>query len=140
MMPLVGFLPATDPRISSTVDAIRRELMMGDFVLRYRTTDGDVDGHPAGELVFLTRSFWLAAVLVLAGQRGDARNVFQRLLALGNNVGLLSAEYDPRTGQHFGNFPQAFTHLALVGAGLAPGRQRPLCSVESSLDEPSSAD
>ncbi len=112
-MPHLGFLPATDDRFRSTVDAIRSELMVDGLVLRYRTRDdGAVDGLPAGEGVFLPCSFWLADVLAMQGSIEEARELFERLLDLRNDVGLLSEEYDPRAGRMLGNFPQAFTHLA----------------------------
>ena len=130
LIPLVGFLPAHDPRVVSTVEAIRRDLTRDGFVLRYHTDeDGDVDGLPAGEGVFLACSFWLVEVLTLQGQRDEARALFERLLALRNDVGLLAEEYDPRSGRQLGNFPQAFTHLALVEAALALGG-------ESAMREP----
>jgi len=120
VIPLVGFLPHDDPRVVSTVEAIRRDLTHDGLVLRYRTDeDGDVDGLPAGEGVFLACSFWLVEVLALQGNREEARELFERLLALRNDVGLLSEEWEPRTGRLVGNFPQAFTHLALVEAALA---------------------
>jgi GH15 family glucan-1,4-alpha-glucosidase len=120
VIPLVGFLPADDPRVVSTVDAIRRELTHDGLVLRYRTEeDGDVDGLPAGEGAFLACSFWLVEVLAMQGKREEARTLFERLLALRNDVGLLAEEWDPRAGRLVGNFPQAFTHLALVEAALA---------------------
>ena len=124
-MPLVGFLPATDPRIVSTVDAIRRELTVDGLVLRYRAEEGEVDGLPAGEGVFLACTFWLVEVLELQGRHNEARELFERLLDLRNDVGLLSEEYDPIAGRQLGNFPQAFTHLALVSAALALGEGRP---------------
>ena len=120
VIPLVGFLPAAHPRVVSTVEAIQRDLTHEGFVLRYRTDEeGDVDGLPPGEGVFLACSFWLVEVLALQGRRDEARSLFERLLTLRNDVGLLAEEYDPRTGRQLGNFPQAFTHLALVEAALA---------------------
>ncbi len=122
IIPLVGFLPIDDPRVVSTVETIRRELTQDGFVLRYRTQeDGDVDGLPPGEGVFLACSFWLVEVLALQGRREEAQELFERLLALRNDVGLLAEEYDPKSGRQLGNFPQAFTHLALVEAALALG-------------------
>ena len=127
VMPLVGFLPADHPRVVSTVEAIRRDLTHDGFVLRYRTDEhGDVDGLPPGEGVFLACSFWLVEVLALQGRRDEARALFQRLLELRNDVGLLAEEYDPRTGRQLGNFPQAFTHLALVEAALALSASHPM--------------
>jgi GH15 family glucan-1,4-alpha-glucosidase len=120
LMPLVGFLPATDERVMSTVAAIRRELTVDGLLLRYRShDDGGVDGLPAGEGVFLPCSFWLVEVLALQGAVDEARELFEWLLDLRNDVGLLSEEYDPGSGCQLGNFPQAFTHLALVSAALA---------------------
>jgi GH15 family glucan-1,4-alpha-glucosidase len=127
LMPLVGFLPADDTRFASTVEAIRRELTVDGLVLRYASrSDGCVDGLPAGEGVFLACSFWLAEVLALQGRREEARELFERLLDLRNDVGLLAEEYDPVEGIQLGNFPQAFTHLALVGAAMAIGEGQSL--------------
>ena len=124
-MGLVGFVPATDERFVSTVDAIRRELTVDGLVCRYvLAADGDVDGLPAGEGVFLPCSFWLAEVLARQGKVDEARELFERLLDLRNDVGLLAEEYDPVAGRQLGNFPQAFTHLALVGAAMAIGEGR----------------
>ena len=120
LMPTVGFLPATDPRVVSTVEAIRRDLTVDGLVLRYRSRDdGAVDGLPPGEGVFLPCSFWLANVLALQGKHDEARELFERLLDLRNDVGLLAEEYDPLSGRLLGNFPQAFTHLALVDTAIA---------------------
>jgi len=120
LMPLVGFLPADDPRVVSTVAAIRRELSHDGLLLRYLPEDGGaVDGLPPGEGVFLPCSFWLASVLALQGEQDQARELFERLLDLRNDVGLLAEEYDPVGKRQLGNFPQAFTHLALVGTALA---------------------
>jgi GH15 family glucan-1,4-alpha-glucosidase len=121
LMPLVGFLPATDIRIRSTVAAIRKELTMGGLLLRYLPATSD--GVPGTEGVFLACSFWLAAVLKLQGEHAEARELFERLLSLRNDVGLLAEEYDPTTLRQLGNFPQAFTHLALVDAGLVLGAE-----------------
>ena len=113
LIPLVGFLPPNDPRVRSTVEAIERHLMADGFVLRY-DPGASSDGLPGSEGAFLACSFWLADNLVLAGRRDDARRLFQRLLALRNDVGLLSEEYDPRAKRLVGNFPQAFSHITLV--------------------------
>jgi GH15 family glucan-1,4-alpha-glucosidase len=124
MLPFVGFLPATDERMVGTVEAIQRELTRDGFVLRYSTEAADaVDGLPPGEAAFLPCSFWLADNLALLGRRSEARALFERLVGLGNDLGLLSEEYDPASKRLVGNFPQAFTHVALVNSAynLAPG-------------------
>ena len=113
MMPLVGFLPVTDPRVRSTVEVIERELTADGFVLRYDTGKA-LDGLPPGEGAFLPCSFWLADCLLMLGRTGDARRLFRRLAGLCNDVGLLSEEYDPVAQRLTGNFPQAFSHIALV--------------------------
>jgi len=117
MIPLVGFLPPSDPRVRGTVAAIERHLTVDGLVLRYDTAS-TADGLPAGEGAFLACSFWLADNLALLGRRDDARRLFERLLALRNDVGLLAEEYDPRHGRQVGNFPQAFSHVALVDTAL----------------------
>ena len=117
MIMLVGFLPPGDPRIKGTVETIERDLVEEGFVLRYRT-DPKVDGLPPGEAPFLPCSFWLADNLALMGRREDARLLFERLLGLCNDVGLLAEEYDPATERHLGNFPQAFSHVALINTAL----------------------
>jgi GH15 family glucan-1,4-alpha-glucosidase len=114
MIPLVGFLPADDPRVRGTVAAIERELVVDGFVRRYGEQSGDVDGLPPGEGAFLACTFWLADALALEGRSAEARQLFERLLALRNDVGLLAEEYDPRARRLMGNFPQAFSHFALV--------------------------
>ena len=120
MMPLVGFLRATDERMVSTVEAIRSDLMRDGFVERYRADEqnSEVDGLPPGEGAFLPCSFWLVQVLSLQGRDAEARELFERLLSLRNDLGLISEEYDASAGRLVGNFPQAFTHLALVDAAL----------------------
>jgi GH15 family glucan-1,4-alpha-glucosidase len=115
---LVGFLPPTDERLTGTIDAIRRELGRDGFVARY-STDVTDDGLPGGEGQFLACSFWLVNALALNGRAGDARDLFDRLLALRNDVGLLAEEYDVERGRQVGNFPQAFSHLALIQAAAA---------------------
>ncbi|MDQ6939392.1 MAG: glycoside hydrolase family 15 protein [Verrucomicrobiota bacterium] len=114
MMPMVGFLAPDDARVRATIEAIERELMQDGFVLRYRATESKVDGLPGGEGVFLLCSFWLAECLHMIGRKKEARALFERLLALRNDVGLLAEEYDPRAQRMLGNFPQAFSHVALV--------------------------
>ena len=117
LMPLVGFLPADDPRFVSTVDAIRRELMRDGLVRRY-IPEKSADGLPGDEGVFLPCSFWLADVLAMQGKTSEAKELFERLLDLRNDVGLLSEEYDTVARRQLGNFPQAFTHLALVNTAF----------------------
>jgi GH15 family glucan-1,4-alpha-glucosidase len=114
MMPLVGFLPPTDERVRNTIAAVERELMEEGLVVRYRPEQDNVDGLPGTEGPFLLCSFWLADCLHLIGRTEDARALFERLLALRNDVGLLSEQYDPRAKRQLGNFPQAFSHVALV--------------------------
>jgi GH15 family glucan-1,4-alpha-glucosidase len=116
-MALVGFLPASDPRIHGTVEAIERELMVDGLVARYDTRR-DVDGLPSGEGMFLACSFWMADNLGLLGRRDDARRLFCRLLDLRNDVGLLSEEYDTDAKRLIGNFPQAFSHVSLVNSAF----------------------
>lgn len=113
MMALVGFLPASDPRIVGTVAAIERELVRDGFVTRYHTSTG-VDGLPVYEGKFLLGSFWLADNYTLMGRYADARRVFRSLLAIRNDVGLLAEEYDPVARRQLGNFPQAYSHLGLI--------------------------
>ncbi|MBF6557067.1 MAG: glycoside hydrolase family 15 protein [Acidimicrobiales bacterium] len=127
MIPLVGFLPAHDPRVRGTIEAVERELVEGGFVLRYRTAEtGDVDGLTGREGAFLACSFWLADCLSLLGRDRDARQLLDRLLGLRNDLGLLSEEYDPVVGRLVGNFPQAFSHVSLVNsASKMAGHEKP---------------
>jgi GH15 family glucan-1,4-alpha-glucosidase len=114
-IPLVGFLPADDPRVKGTVAAIQRELMVDGLVHRYPPEGSQsVDGLPPGEGTFLACTFWLADNLALMGRRDEALDIFERLLTLRNDVGLLAEEFDPAGGRQLGNFPQAFSHVALV--------------------------
>jgi GH15 family glucan-1,4-alpha-glucosidase len=132
MLPLVGFLPATDPRMRGTVDCIQRRLVRNGFVDRYAPAP-DVDGLPAGEGSFLLCTFWLADNLALQGRYEEARDLFERLLSLRNDVGLLSEQYDPEARRMLGNFPQAFSHIGLINTarnltrhgGPAEDRQNP---------------
>ncbi len=128
MMPLVGFLPAGDPRVTGTVDAVLRELNEGGFVHRYTTSDtGHVDGLPAGEGVFIACTCWLVDNFVLQGRHDEARQLFERVCGIANDVGLYSEEYDPSTKRMLGNFPQAFSHVALINSALLladPSRRR----------------
>jgi GH15 family glucan-1,4-alpha-glucosidase len=112
-LPTVGFLPASDPRVRGTVEAIERRLFVDGFVLRYDTATS-VDGLPAGEGAFLACSFWLADAYLLMGREDEARRLFERLLALRTDLGLLSEEYDVGARRLVGNFPQAFSHIALL--------------------------
>src|SRR5690606_18917141 len=113
LLPELGFLPSEDPRIPATVEASERTLMRDGLLLRYDTTKTD-DGLPPGEGVFLACSFWLADAYMMLGRVADAEKLFERLLALRNDVGLLAEQYEPRSRRQVGNFPQAFSHLALV--------------------------
>ena len=115
MMPLVGFLPVPDPRVRNTIEAIERDLMRDGFVARYRRVT-DVDGLPPGEATFLLCSFWLVDNLVLLGRHDDARKLFERLLSVRNDVGLLAEGYDTAHGRLAGNFPQAFSHVGLISS------------------------
>ena len=122
LIPKVGFLPASDPRVAGTVDAVRRELCRDGLVLRYVPDEDAADGLPPGEGAFLPCSFWLVDDLALLGRREEAHELFERLLSLRNDVGLLSEEYDVASGRLVGNFPQAFSHLALVASARSlPG-------------------
>jgi len=124
LMPLAGFLPFTDKRVRGTVEAIERELRRDGFVLRYRPEEEGVDGLPGREGVFLPCSFWLASCLHRIGREKEARDLFERLLDVRNDLGLLSEEYDPKSKRQLGNFPQAFSHVALVNAALNLSGQR----------------
>jgi GH15 family glucan-1,4-alpha-glucosidase len=117
LLPQVGFLPADDPRIHGTLEAVRRELEWEGFLLRYRS-DARVDGLPEGEGTFLPCSFWLVDALALEGRHGEAAELFERLLGVRNDVGLLAEEYDPSARRLLGNFPQAFSHIALVNSAF----------------------
>jgi len=129
MMPIVGFISSDDPKMRGTVAAIERNLIFDGFVARYRT-ESTIDGLPPGEGAFLPCSFWLADNYILQGRTEEAEALFERLLALRNDVGLLSEEYDPRARRLAGNFPQAFSHMALIGTAfnlheIGPAQQRP---------------
>ena len=120
VVPLVGFLPADDPRVVGTVAAIERELVRNGLVQRYAADDetSSIDGLPAGEGAFLPCTFWLVDNLALQGRLDEARALFERLLALRTDLGLLAEEYDPELRRQLGNFPQAFTHVALVNSAF----------------------
>jgi GH15 family glucan-1,4-alpha-glucosidase len=117
LLPMIGFLPAEDPRVRGTLRAVERRLLVDGLVMRYDTA-GSPDGLPAGEGAFLACSFWLVDAYVMQHRWHDARVLFRRLLDLRNDVGLLSEEYDPSTRRLVGNFPQAFTHVALVNSAF----------------------
>jgi GH15 family glucan-1,4-alpha-glucosidase len=120
MIPLVGFLPADDPRMLSTIEAVRHRLMPDGLVLRYEQPDdlAPVDGLPPGEGAFLACSFWLADCMALAGDGAGAKELFERLCGLTNDVGLLAEEYDTVSHRQVGNFPQAFSHVSLVNSAM----------------------
>ena len=118
LIPLVGFLPASDPRVVGTTRAIEQKLLIdGEFVLRYET-DEPIDGLPPGEGAFLVCSFWLVGNYLLQGRDADGRALFERLLSRCNDVGLLAEEIDPRSGRMLGNFPQAYSHVGLISCAL----------------------
>jgi GH15 family glucan-1,4-alpha-glucosidase len=117
MLAIVGFLPADDVRIANTVAELERQLLFDGLLLRYESETG-IDGLPPGEGVFLACSFWLADVYILLGRLKDAKRLFERLTLLANDVGLYAEEYDPRSRRMLGNFPQAFSHVALVNTAL----------------------
>ncbi|MFE2280501.1 glycoside hydrolase family 15 protein [Streptomyces sp. NPDC059454] len=119
LIPRVGFLPPDDPRVLGTIDAVRAELGQNGFVRRYTPQATAVDGLPGGEGTFLVCSFWLADALHMTGRTKEARELFERLMGLANDVGLLAEEYDPVGGRLLGNFPQAFSHIGLVNTALA---------------------
>ncbi|MFC0863812.1 glycoside hydrolase family 15 protein [Sphaerimonospora cavernae] len=120
LIPIVGFLPPDDPRVVGTIEAIERELLVDGFVLRYPVAeDNAVDGLPGGEGAFLACSFWLAQARAMIGRKDEAVELFERLLELRNDVGLLAEEYDPGAERQLGNFPQAFSHIHLIRTALA---------------------
>jgi GH15 family glucan-1,4-alpha-glucosidase len=123
LLPLVGFLPADDPRMRGTLQAIERRLVRDGLVLRY-DTDEATDGLPPGEGAFLACTFWLADNFVLVGRYDEAEAIFSRLLSLCNDVGLLAEEFDPSSGRMLGNFPQAFSHVGLINTALNLARFR----------------
>src|SRR3954469_10517663 len=124
LIPLVGFLPPEDPRVAGTTAAIERELMENGLVHRYRGAAASaVDGLPPGEGVFLPCTYWLCDNYALVGRHAEARKLFERLLSIRNDLGLLSEEYDPRKGRLLGNFPQAFSHVSLTNTALNLTRQ-----------------
>jgi GH15 family glucan-1,4-alpha-glucosidase len=128
LLSLVGFLPATDPRVTGTVEAIEQKLVVdGEFVLRYES-ENSADGLPPGEGAFLACSFWLVDNYILQGRHVEARKLFERLLSHCNDVGLLAEEFDPRAGRMLGNFPQAYSHVGLINCALNLSRE--VCPAE----------
>jgi GH15 family glucan-1,4-alpha-glucosidase len=132
LIPLVGFLPADDPRVAGTIDAVKRNLTRDGFVERYQPKErNDVDGLPGGEGVFLPCSFWLVDALLMQERDDEARELFEKLIGVSNDLGLLSEEYDPAAKRLLGNYPQAFTHVGLVNSAYnlshhaGPAHQRP---------------
>jgi GH15 family glucan-1,4-alpha-glucosidase len=124
LIPLTGFLPATDPRVQGTVRAVEERLLIdGEFVLRYET-ENVTDGLPAGEGAFLACSFWLVDNYILQGRHVEAQKLFDRLLSCCNDVGLLAEEFDPLTGRMLGNFPQAYSHVGLINSALNLNREK----------------
>jgi GH15 family glucan-1,4-alpha-glucosidase len=130
LIPAVGFLPPADARVKGTIEAIERRLMPNGFVLRYDTGTSN-DGLPQGEGAFLACSFWMADAYILLGRRDDARKLFERLLSLRNDLGLLSEEYDPVAKRLLGNFPQAFSHIALINTAHNLAREKKPCEQRS---------
>jgi GH15 family glucan-1,4-alpha-glucosidase len=127
----VGFLPGDDPRVAGTVAAIERELMREGLVHRYSPSEAPaIDGLPPGDGAFLACSFWLADCYAMMGRYEDSRRLFERLLSLRNDVGLLSEEYDPTAGRLVGNFPQAFSHVGLVNTALSLTPRQPSPAVD----------
>jgi GH15 family glucan-1,4-alpha-glucosidase len=130
LIPQVGFLPPDDARIHGTIEAVERKLMRNGFVLRYDTA-ATKDGLPPGEGAFLPASFWLADAYVLTGRMADAERLFERLIGLCNDVGLLAEEYDIDAGRQVGNFPQAFSHIALINTAYNIGHAMKPCEQRS---------
>jgi pentatricopeptide repeat protein len=129
LMPIVGFLPATDERMKSTIDAIADELTEDGLVLRYRNDEGlNADGLEGEEGTFVICSFWLVSCLAEAGEIERAERLFDQLVGYSNDLGLLAEEIDTKTGEHLGNFPQAFSHIGLITAAHRLDKQRDLLS------------
>jgi GH15 family glucan-1,4-alpha-glucosidase len=125
IIPISGFLPVTDARVIGTVAALERELLQDGLLLRFKP-EAAVDGLSGDEGVFLACSFWLAGVYQMMGRVKDARKLFERAASTRNDLGLLSEEYHPKERRQLGNFPQAFSHFALVSAALALAESKPM--------------
>ena len=137
-IPLYGFLSPDDPRVRGTLEAVRRDLLVDGFVQRYRHDHAveSVDGLPPGEGAFFLCSFWFVDNLVLLGELDEAREMFERLLSLRNELGLLSEEYDPTSGRLVGNFPQAFSHIGLVNTAMLLDRALAQSEAKSPISAP----
>jgi GH15 family glucan-1,4-alpha-glucosidase len=133
---MVGFLPPDDPRVQGTVAAIEQDLMRGGFLLRYRTQSG-VDGLSGDEHPFLACSWWLVSAYAMCGQVDKATALMDRLAGVFNDVGLVSEEYDPEGKRMVGNFPQAFSHLAFIGAAHALAQAQSKGSADAGSRQPS---
>ena len=118
IIPRIGFLPPSDPRVRSTIARVQQDLTRDGLVYRYRTPDD----LPGGEGTFTLCTFWLADALALSGEVEEAHAVFERALSTGNDLGLFAEEFEPATGEQLGNFPQGFSHLALIGAAVDLGK------------------
>jgi len=127
-IPLSGFLPASDARVVGTIEAIERELLQDGLLLRFKP-EANIDGLSGEEGVFLACSFWLAGVYQMMGREEDARRIFERAASTRNDLGLLAEEYDPKSQRQLGNFPQAFSHFALVNAAFALAGGKPMVQV-----------
>jgi GH15 family glucan-1,4-alpha-glucosidase len=139
-MPLVGFLPATDPRMRATIEAIARDLTEDGLVLRYRSDAGpNPDGLSGAEGSFVICSFWLVSCLAQAGELERAEALFDRLTGYANDLGLLAEEVDPASGELLGNFPQAFSHVGLITAAWDIDRARGRTNVGTAAGKPTAA-
>jgi GH15 family glucan-1,4-alpha-glucosidase len=136
LIPLVGFLPVTDPRVQGTLRTIEESLLIDhEFVLRYETENAS-DGLAPGEGAFVACSFWLVDNYVLQGRYAEAHRLFDRLLSRCNDVGLLAEEFDPLTGRMLGNFPQAYSHVGLINSALGLSRQSGPAEERAELQQP----
>jgi GH15 family glucan-1,4-alpha-glucosidase len=139
LIPLVGFLPATDPRVVATIEAIERTLVIDGFVLRYDLDKSD-DGIEGHEGTFILCNFWLVDCLVMMGRHHDAQRLFDRVVGISNDLGLLAEEYDPTADRQLGNFPQAFSHIGLINSAVNLSRAAKVAPVHERADrEPGQA-